>query len=148
MCILQSTSTDFLASNIELLKECWGFTLLQLGDMIWSGPQSQADLRVGVRVEVALGFRTGPEHGQPINQDVQASENGEGSRKSHCPVLFESVTSALFMMKPKPDKSSVLSEMPPGRPSTAESNRAMVLLWKKGVVKLGGVLSLAPFPAE
>lgn len=41
---------------MELLKECWGFTLLQTGDMIWIGPQSQADLRAGVRVEVALGF--------------------------------------------------------------------------------------------
>lgn len=63
-------------------------------------------------------------------------------------VLYESVTLALFMMKLTPNKSSVVSEMPPGRPSAAESNRAMVLLWKKGVVKLGGVLSLAPFPAE
>lgn len=46
----------------------------------------------------------GPGRGQPIDQDVQASENGEGAENPI--VLFESVTSTLFMMKLTPDKSS------------------------------------------
>lgn len=59
--------------------------------------------------------------GSPSTGMFRLQKTGRGAESPI--VLFESVTSALFMMKPKPDKSSVISEMPPGRPSAAESNR-------------------------
>lgn len=81
------------------------------------------------------------EEEQPSNQDVQALENVPECPQKEGPdnpiVLFDSVTCSLTTMKLIPDKSTVVSEMPPAGPQLPRITGAMLLLQRKGAVKLG-----------